>query len=191
MSNDLDFVKNYMTNQTSPVEINDNTREKLIVTNDPSSYEKYEDMPDDVKSYLTEEKLKRTFPTNPLIRHVLGENHPVVFSWYLLIQIVDFGETFFDNEGNPMTLKKDSYERERSDIQYNLGRILMIGAECFSKSWYPNTKNFPVVGDFVHAVRYEGTPLVYGDKKCVIIKDTSIKSIGTEQDLNRYAGKHG
>jgi len=101
--------------------------------------------------------MTREFPTNDLIKEVLGSNHPIPLGWHAIIEIYNAGENYKSNEGEDSLFIRPDTAVDRDNYHMSVGRILMLGSACFKGDKFKDWDLTPSVGDFVSFPKYQGT----------------------------------
>lgn len=99
----------------------------------------------------------RKFPTNDLIREVLGPNHPIPLGWVVLVQTYTDGPNFKSADGSDSEFLRADIAIERDQYHSCVARVLMLGSACYKSEKFKDWGELiPHVGDFVDVKKYAG-----------------------------------
>lgn len=130
--------------------------------------------------------MTREFPTNELIREVIGEKHPIALGWQILIRTHNFGDNFLTSDGQATLLERPDISKERDEYQLAVGQILAIGSAAFQGHKFLDWDIKPEIGDFVRFYKYEGTFDVLNGVKCQWLQDAHIIGIIPDPSICNY-----
>jgi hypothetical protein len=101
--------------------------------------------------------MTREFPTNDLIKEVLGDKHPIALGWTLILETYNAGETYQSYDGNNSLFIRPDTAIDREKYHMAVGRILSIGDAAFTGPNFLYWKVKPEIGDYVSYPKYEGS----------------------------------
>lgn len=113
--------------------------------------------------------------TNPLIREVFGEHHPIAYGWNLIVQTYNFGDNYVTPTGEESIFERPDSAKERDNTQLGIGRVLMIGSAAFKAPQFKDWAVLPEVGDYVSWPKYEGSYKTHAGINYQVIVDHHVK----------------
>lgn len=129
----------------------------------------------------------RISPTNDLIREILGDKHPIVLGWRVLVETYSFGDNFVNDDGSTSVFERPDSSKDRDWSQMGLGRVLMMGNSTFKGPKFDFWGGiFPQVGDYVSFEKYEGVFKTRSGKNLQYLHDYQIIDIEPEPTKCSY-----
>jgi hypothetical protein len=126
------------------------------------------------------------FPTNDVIKEVLGENHPIVLGWRVLVETYSFGDNFVNHDGSRSVFERPDSSKDRDHYQMAVGRILMMGSAAFKGPKFELWEIIPKVGDYVSFERFDGVFKTRSNKKLQYLHDYQILDIEPDPSQCSY-----
>lgn len=124
--------------------------------------------------------------TNDLIREVLGEKHPIVLGWRVLVETYKFGDKFVNQDGSQSSFERPDSSKDRDRYQMAVGRILMMGSAAFNGPKFDLWDIKPKVGDYVSFERYQGIFKTHGGRDIQYLEDYVVIDIVPDPSLCSY-----
>jgi co-chaperonin GroES (HSP10) len=129
--------------------------------------------------------MSRTFPTNGLVREVLGPQHPIPLGWQVIVETYNFGDSFLD-KGEETVFDRPDSSKDRDKYQISIGRILLMGDAAFRGDKFKDWLLLPRAGDYVSFQKYEGVYKTFNGKDLQYLQDYLILDIIPDPKLSNY-----